>query len=169
MHISDIPEFRDKKETLTITKSAKLSTAVKRMAEHNYGSIVIVNKSGKLEGIVTERDILIKVAAEDKDISKLKVSDVMTSDVKTANINDSVPDSLRRMTQGRFRHLPVVDDNNKVVGIVSQGDFVAYTWPQILQRVASNAKVSFFSAFQPFLIVIAIVLYTVVILSAVAP
>ena len=66
----------------------------------------------------------------------------MTSKVQTANENDRVSDCLRRMSNGRFRHLPVVDDNQNLVGMMSQGDFVAYTWPELWKRVKEQANIT---------------------------
>ena len=159
MHIVDIPEFKDKKAILTLDKDTKLYDAAGIMKKHNYGAAVVADKDGKLVGIISERDFLMKVVAEKKDISKLKVSDVMTTDVKTAKINDTVHDSMRRMTQGRFRHLPIVDDDGKVTGMVSQGDFVAISWMQLLEQFKNRTKTSFLTHTQVLTIVISILVY----------
>lgn len=159
MHIVDIPEFKDKKAILTLNKDTALYEAAATMKKHNYGAAAVTDKDGKLVGIITERDFLMKVVAEKKDIAKLKVSDVMTTNVKTAKINDTVYDSMRRMTQGRFRHLPIVDDNGVVTGMVSQGDFVAITWMQLFEQFKNRTKTSFLTHTQIWTIVIAILVY----------
>ena len=162
MHIIDIPEFEDKKKILTIPKEMQLYDAAKLMKKNNYGSAVVVDGGGKLEGIITERDLLMKVVAEKQDPYKLKVSDVMTTNVKTAKISDTVYDSMRRMTQGRFRHLPIIDDKGKLTGMVSQGDFVAITWHQLLEQFKNKTKASFLTHTQIWTIVIAMLVYITV-------
>lgn len=162
MHIVDIPEFKDKKSILTLASDTTLYDAAATMKKHNYGAAVVTDKDGKLLGIVTERDFLMKVVAEKKDISKLKVEDIMTKDVKTAKVNDTVYDSMRRMTQGRFRHLPIIDDNGKITGMVSQGDFVAITWLQLFEQFKNRTKTSFFTHTQIWTMIISILIYLTV-------
>jgi CBS domain-containing protein len=157
--IKDMPEFRDRAEVLTIGESEKLSKAVEAMVNAKYGSI-IVTKNEKIAGIVTERDLMNKVLFNNMDYKKLKVADVMTARVQTANENDSVTDCLRRMSNGRFRHMPVVDDKGKLLGMMSQGDFVAYTWPEIWNRVKEHASIVVNNKYQPLLILGSVIGYT---------
>jgi Mg/Co/Ni transporter MgtE len=67
----------------------------------------------------------------------------MTSDLKLAKADDNLIDWLRQMSNERFRHLPVVDDQGILIGIMSQGDFVSYTWPELLGRVKEQAQATF--------------------------
>jgi CBS domain-containing protein len=166
MRIIDIPEFRDRKAVLKFEPDTPLLDACKKMAEHNYGSAVITVK-GKLVGIFTERDLLVKVAGKGLDMHKLKLKDVMTPDPKTANMEDSVIDSLRRMNSGRFRHLPIVDDQFRVTGIVSQGDFVAVTWGQIFHRVSQQTRSSFQQNTTIWMVLVGVLIYTLVVIWAI--
>lgn len=163
MRIIDIPEFRDKGSVLEFSKDTPLLDACQKMASLGYGSSV-VTESGKLIGIFTERDLLIKVAGKGLDMKKLKLKDVMTLNPKTASLEDSVITSLRRMSKGRFRHLPVVDAHHKVIGIVSQGDFVAVTWGQLFYRLGQHAKSSFFENTQIWMIFAGVLVYTMAII-----
>lgn len=158
MQISDIPEFKDKKALLTLDSDVTAYDAAKEMKRCNFGAVV-VTRNGKLCGIFTERDSLMKIVAEKKDPVKLKLADVMTADVKTAHIDDSVADSMRRMSQGRFRHLPIVDAEGNITGMISQGDFVAITWHQLLQRFKMHVKSSFESYTQLWMLVLAVLIY----------
>lgn len=142
MRIIDIPEFKDKTFVLTMPETTNLMEAVETMAERNVGSVVVI-KGTKVVGIFTERDLLIKVVGKKKKPEELTLKDAMTKKPKTAHMNDTVTDSMRRMTQGRFRHLPIVDDEQNLIGIVSQGDFVAYTWYDIFNKLAYHTKKSF--------------------------
>jgi len=87
---------------------------------------------------------------------------IMTVRVQTANENDSVTDCLRRMSNGRFRHMPVVNDNGKLLGMMSQGDFVAYTWPEIWRRVKEHASIVVNNKYQPLLILGGVLVYTII-------
>ncbi len=164
MRIIDMPEFQDKMDLLTCNKDTTVLKAAEKMQSENRGAILITDKEERLIGIFTERDVLNKVVAAKKDPAKLKLDDVMTKDVKTAFLTDNIPESMRRMSQGRFRHLPVVDDENKLLGIVSQGDFVAITWYDLWRRLKNKTKAYFLSFTQVWMIVIALILYTFAVL-----
>lgn len=164
MRITDMPEFKDKNEVLSMDKNDNLCDAVDAMCKARVGSVLITDK-GKLVGIFTERDLLRRVAGCRLELDKIKLSEVMTSDVKTAHPNDKVVDSMRRMSQGRFRHLPVIDDKGELVGLLSQGDFVALTMSDAWNRFAETAKAGIFNNYQPFLILVGIAIYTIVLLS----
>ena len=164
--IKDMPEFRDRTEVLTMPESSKLSSAVDAMVKAGYGSVIVTKgpRSDKIAGIVTERDLMNKVLYKNMDYKKLKLKDVMTTRVQTANENDSVTDCLRRMSNGRFRHMPVVDDNGKLLGMMSQGDFVAFTWPEIWRRVKEHASIVVSNKYQPFMILGGVIVYTTILL-----
>ena len=170
MRIIDIPEFKDKNKLvvidLAVAKKDELliSNVCKLMNNQGVGSM-LVTKKGILEGIFTERDLLTKVVSKKKDLEKVKVTDVMTKNPKTACKNDAVADSMKRMSANRFRHLPIVDDKKKLLGIVSQGDFVAYTWAQVLERASKSTIASVTTSYQVWLILIAVFVYTISILS----
>ncbi len=167
MKISDIPEFHDKNEVLTFEETQPVCDAVDAMALNNYGAVLITNK-GKLSGIFTERDLLRKIAACRLDLTNLKLKDVMTANPKTANINDSVTDCMRRMSQGRFRHMPVVDDKGKIIGLLSQGDFVAFTLSDVMARLGTATKAGIEEGRStPFAIAAAILVYTIGLILAI--
>ena len=164
MRSVDMPEFRDKQHILSFDVSTPLDKAVKEMSYNNYGACLVTEK-GKLTGIFTERDLMRRVVAEDKDAKKLKMRDVMSTDIKTAKEDDSIADSMRRMSQGRFRHLPVVDDHDEVIGLLSQGDFVALTLSDIAHRLSSAAKASVEDgSIKPWSMILSILLYTLALL-----
>lgn len=158
MRIIDIPEFKDKTYVLTMPETTNLMEAVATMAEHNVGSVVVV-KGTKVVGIFTERDLLTKVVGKKKKADELTLNDVMTRDPKIAHMNDTVADSMRRMSQGRFRHLPIVDDEKNLIGIVSQGDFVAYTWYDVFSKLANHTKKSFLTNTQLWMLVLGLFAY----------
>lgn len=160
MRIVDMPEFRDKSQVLSFDEETTLYDAIKAMADRNYGAC-LVTKNGKLAGIFTERDLLRKVAPAEMDIKKKKLKDAMTKGIKTAQINDHVSDCLRRMSHGRFRHLPIVDENQNILGMLSQGDFVAFTMSDIAHRFSETALANVpVGKVTPVAIIIAMAVYT---------
>ena len=168
MQIKDRPEFRRKDTVLTMEADAMVATAVTVMSEKNYGAVVIVSTDQKPIGIVTERDFMRRLLAKGLDPTKTALRDIMTSDLKVAKPEDELLDWLRQMSNDRFRHVPVVDNDGRVITIMSQGDFVSYTWPELLSRLTEQAKATFelspsmFAAFGGavlfFLAVIAVIL-----------
>jgi CBS domain-containing protein len=164
MKISELPEFRNRSKLLTLGSDTSVLDASRAMAEKNYGSVVITDAAGKLEGIFTERDVLRRIVAKGIDPASTKLAEVMTRDVKTARIDDEVLACLRQMSNGRFRHLPLVDETGALQGMVSQGDFVAFTWPELMSRAATNTKALLFgSSSQVIILLAAILIYTILV------
>ncbi len=153
MRICDMPEFRDKTNVLSFEPENTIAEAIDAMHEKNYGAIIIT-KNEKLVGIFTERDLLRRVAAKRLDIETTQLKEVMTTNISTANIDDRISESLRRMSQGRFRHMPVIDDQGKLKGLLSQGDFVAYTLSDAIYRVGISATANIFDRKTPLLKII---------------
>lgn len=161
MRILDMPEFKDKTQVLTFSKDTTIADAVDAMSKKNYGA-VLITEDKKLLGVFTERDLLRRVAASRIDIEKTSIGDVMSTNVKTAKTDEKVADCLRRMSQGRFRHLPIIDDKDELQGMLSQGDFVAFTMSDAIYRAGASAKADIFAGKStPFSIIAAIFVYTV--------
>lgn len=143
MRIKDRPEFNSKSAVMTFSPDDTVATAVTAMSEKNYGAAIVISPDRKPLGIVTERDFMRRLLSRNLDQKKTKLSDIMTSDLKLAKEDDNLIDWLRQMSNERFRHLPVVDDDGTLIGIMSQGDFVSYTWPELLGRVKEQAQATF--------------------------
>jgi CBS domain-containing protein len=143
MRIMDRPEFGRKGSVMTFAASDMVSVAVKAMSAKNYGAAVIVDKQNKPIGIVTERDFMRRLLNKELDQKKTPISAIMTKDLRVAKAEDNLLDWLRMMSNDRFRHLPVVDDDGKLIDMMSQGDFVSYTWPELLSRVKEQARATF--------------------------
>ncbi|MCE4621125.1 MAG: CBS domain-containing protein [Desulfurococcales archaeon] len=108
-------------DIVSLPPDATVEDAIKAMAEANIGSILVVEE-GKLVGIFTERDLLVKVSAKGLDPSKVKLREVMTANPIAAKPDWTAAEALEVMAYYGFRHLPVVDDDGRVVGIVSIKD-----------------------------------------------
>lgn len=97
----------------------------KLMKKEDIGPVLIVEKGDqgqRLVGIVTDRDLAIKVVGEGRDPKKTKVQDVMTTKVVTCRADDDVQNAMDAMAQHQLRRIPVVDEYGMLVGIISQAD-----------------------------------------------
>ena len=165
MKIKDRPEFKNKPATFTLHADDLVSTAVKTMAEKNFGSVVIVDDDQRVTGIVTERDLLRRLLYDRLDPRDTKLAQIMTTEVKTASADDDMIDWLRQMSNERFRHLPVVDADGRLMTMMSQGDFVSYTWPDLLYQLKEKTKDGFRGPTAPVPILIAsLMVYTLAII-----
>jgi CBS domain-containing protein len=105
----------------TLSPDATIEEAAQQMRDGDYG-VLPVGDDENLIGIITDRDIAIRAVAEGKDVDT-PVSEVMSEGVVYANEDDSVEEAAQIMSDHQIRRLPVVDSDNKLVGIVSIGDF----------------------------------------------
>ena len=106
----------------SIGPNATVMDAIRLMDEKNIGALPVV-ENGKLVGIVSERDYTRKVIVKGRSSKDTPVSDIMTKQVLTVNLGDSVGECMQIMTDKRVRHLPVLDRTD-LVGILSIGDVV---------------------------------------------
>lgn len=140
MKIKDRAEFSSKSSVMTFSPDDTVFNAAQAMSAKNYGAAVIVGLDRKPIGIVTERDFMRRLINNSLDPVTTPLSAIMTTDLKLARADDNLLDWLRQMSNERFRHLPVVDENGALVSIMSQGDFVSYTWPELMSRVREQAQ-----------------------------
>ena len=166
MKICERPEFKSKKATVTYKENDKVIDAVKKMSKENFGSVVIVDNNHKVKGIVTERDFMKKLLNNGMNPKTTKLKEIMTSPVKVADKDDELVGWLRQMSNERFRHVPVVDKTGKLINIMSQGDFVSYTWPDLLYQVKELAKEGYPKINQLVIVCLGILVYTLVLMFA---
>ena len=107
----------------TCKQDETVESLTRILAEHRIGVILIVDDTGGLAGIVSERDIVRSIASDGAKALKKPASDVMTSKVFTCSPSDAVTRLMGLMTENRIRHLPVVVDG-KIEGVISIGDVV---------------------------------------------
>ena len=168
MRIMDRPEYQNKPKPLAMPGDATVAEAVARMSAKNYGSVIVDDGSGGVAGIVTERDVMKRLVNEGRDPKTTLLSDIMTSDMRVARQTDSVVEWLRAMSNERFRRVPVVDENGKLVSMMTQGDFVSYTWPDLMYQVGQATKATLSDNRQLVLIAGAIGIYTIVLIALLA-
>jgi len=112
-------------EVFALRPQNTLHEAVEMLRDKRVGALVVKDSEGKLQGILSERDIVRKLAETPGQTLAQRVQDVMTTNVETCGLDEPLISVLRKMTDGRFRHMPVIDGGN-LVGIVSIGDVVNY-------------------------------------------
>lgn len=160
MLIKDRLESSPMPEPLTVTSDQPVSDAVDSMAHFNYGSAIVVDKSAKVIGIVTERDILKRLVAKGLDAKKTPVSKIMTKNPQVAHEDDEVVTWMQTMTRERFRRLPIVDDDNHVKAVITQTDIVAFTWPKLMEQAQQLARLTVKRNYQIFMIFGGLAVYT---------
>jgi CBS domain-containing protein len=121
---------------VTIEPTADLAAAVKRLAERRIGALVILGADHRIVGILSERDIVQAFADRGPAALHEPVGQVMSRDVKTCSEDDTIESLMGRMTTGRFRHMPVVEQG-KLIGIVSIGDVVKNRVEEIEREAAA--------------------------------
>ncbi|HLX63007.1 MAG TPA: CBS domain-containing protein [Planctomycetota bacterium] len=104
---------------VTASPETSVLDAIRLMADNEVGAVVVTDTNGKVIGIFTERDNMLRVTLRGLDTEKTKIKDVMTTSVKTASPDMSATDALNRMVRSKHRHLPVVDKTGKVIGVAS--------------------------------------------------
>ena len=109
----------------SVDGAATVKEVAEMLASKRIGAMVLVDKSGGLAGIVSERDIIRALAKNGADALTLPVDKIMTKSVVTCREADTIDILMAKMTAGRFRHLPVVNDQGEMVGLISIGDAVS--------------------------------------------
>lgn len=111
------------RDVLAIAPDASLAEAARVLTKNRIGALIVRDVDGALSGIISERDIVRAVAEEGAAALTLAVESRMTKDVATCEQTDTIEEIMETMTRCRFRHMPVVEDDN-VIGIISIGDVV---------------------------------------------
>ncbi|BDR92067.1 CBS domain-containing protein [Vulcanisaeta souniana] len=118
-----IPRVRDvmKEVPITVRDDESLIKVIKIMNEGNIGSIIVTNEEGRVIGVFTERDLL-RLIANNVNIDALTVGDVMTKDVIVIEEDASLIKAVHIMAKHGIRHLPIVDEDGRIIGIISIRD-----------------------------------------------
>jgi CBS domain-containing protein len=125
----------------TVAPTATLQEVAKRLAQRRIGALVVVGSRGQIEGIVSERDIIRALSETGAGCLGRPVAESMTRQVATCQETDTLDEMMAMMTQGRFRHVPVVTDGD-LVGIISIGDVVKHHVAEIeMEATAMRAYI----------------------------
>lgn len=116
--------LQNKKPLVTARIDRMVSAAVAQMTGADVGAVIVLDELGRIAGIFTERDCLQKVTRPGRDPGNTPLREVMTTSVRYAKPEQTIEECLRLMTERFFRHLPVLDAQGNILGIISIGDLV---------------------------------------------
>lgn len=123
MNVMQILNLKGSRAVATVLPSLTVADAAKILSEKRIGALVVSEDGKEVSGIVSERDIVRVLGRDGISVMSAPVSSLMTSKVEGCQPEDSALSVLERMTDGRFRHMPVVDQG-QMVGFLSIGDVV---------------------------------------------
>ena len=112
-------------DLVTVSPDTLVEDGAQTMLEHGIGSLLVVDEDGRLEGILTNTDF-VQIVAERKPKDQTPVSAYMTTDIVTASAQDSVRDVADAIVERGFHHMPVVDEDEGAIGIITTTDLAAY-------------------------------------------
>lgn len=125
MLVNQILSIKDNTAVVTIKPTARVSEAVSLLSQHRIGAIVVSENGRTPLGILSERDIVRELGRRGASVLDSEIAELMTRKLMTCTTGENALRILERMTEGRFRHLPVVDENGDMIGLVSIGDAVS--------------------------------------------
>lgn len=124
---------RKGRDVTTATPTQTVAEAVAALRERDIGALVVVDDAGQVIGIVSERDVVRRIAQVGTDVLDLQLEDVMTAPVHTCTPSATIDELMEEMTERRIRHLPVCEGDH-LVGIVSIGDVVKERFEELREQ-----------------------------------
>jgi len=113
---------------VTVTLGSSVEDAVKRMIEYDVECLPVIDSVGVLHGLITFRDVVTKAVLKQADIKELRVEDIMTRNPITCSPTSTVLEVVKIMKNKHLRRIPVVDSNNKLLGLVTDFDLTLLGW-----------------------------------------
>ena len=114
------------RNVMTIHEDDTLTQAARLMEEGDCGALPVVNSSGRFTGMITDRDIAVRAIARGLDPRRTRVAACMSDDTFACHTNDPLRECMRQMARHQIRRLPIVNDREQVIGILSQADLARY-------------------------------------------
>ncbi|MEX1006021.1 MAG: CBS domain-containing protein [Acidimicrobiia bacterium] len=120
-------------DVVKVTSTDTIRTTLVRLKSHNYGALVVSDDGEHVTGIISERDLVRAMVEHGTELPEMTVADLMTRNVTTCGPEDDIEDLMDTMTNGRFRHMPVLSDD-RLVGVVSIGDLVKHRMRELVDE-----------------------------------
>lgn len=139
MNVQQILQSKGSIEVHTISPEASVAEAAAALGARKIGALVVSSGTGKVDGIVSERDIVRRLGQSGAAALQAHVSEIMTEKVESCRAEESANSVLERMTLGRFRHMPVME-GDRMVGLLSIGDVVKARIEDIERENAAMAE-----------------------------
>lgn len=122
--IKDLLKIKSKKICFSFTSESTVSEIADMMDLKDIGAVPIINQENLLIGILSERDIVRKLVKTGRDSDLVTAHDIMTKEIKSVQLDTPIEEAQRIMTENNIRHLPVVDQNHKLINFLSQRDLI---------------------------------------------
>jgi len=110
----------------TVSHAMSVWDAARTMLEHHVGTLVVLDRGGGPEGMITDRDIVLRCVAKEFDPDELPVTEIMTSPLRTISADGDVPEALRLMAEGEMRRLVVLDHEGELYGVLTLDDLLSH-------------------------------------------
>ena len=123
--VNDILQAKAQRPVFSVERGETVLNATRRMNEHSIGSLIVTD-GGRMCGIFTERDVLRRIVVEQRAPATTLVGDVMTAEIACCSLETSIVDVRSILKTHRVRHLPVVDADGRLLGMISIGDLNAH-------------------------------------------
>lgn len=124
--LSDEVRLLAPSEPICLSADASVADAVTRMVDNRRAGVVIVDATGRLIGIFTERDLLTRVVRQGRDLARTRLGEVMTADPEALGFDDRICFAINRMHAAGYRTVPLVDREHRPIGIVTVNDVVGW-------------------------------------------
>jgi CBS domain-containing protein len=124
-------------EVASVPVEANVADAIRLMLERHVGAVGVIDSESRVAGIFTERDVLRRLALSGRDPEKLPVRELMTTPVELATLATGPGEALATMVERHFRHLPVVDDGGKLLGMLSIRNVLQWRIDNLTQELDS--------------------------------
>lgn len=125
------------RDVVAITTTATIAEAARLLTDRRIGALVVEDAEGALTGIISERDLVQAIARAGAEALDARVADYMTPEPETCGEGDTVESLMETMTHGRFRHVPVLDDQDRLCGMISIGDVVKSRIAETVREAAA--------------------------------
>lgn len=125
MLVNQILSMKENSAVATIPPETTVAEAARQLSERRIGALVVSENGTTPLGILSERDIVRELGRRGPSVLEVPISELMTRKLATCKTGENALRVLERMTEGRFRHLPVIDDQGDMIGIISIGDAVS--------------------------------------------
>jgi CBS domain-containing protein len=124
MRVQQILQQKENNTVETVRPGSSVEDAAKLLSSKRIGAVIVSESGDTPDGILSERDIVRELGTKGAACMGQTVSTIMTAKPITCSLDDRSDEIFRKMSEGRFRHLPVIDDSGKMVGLISIGDVV---------------------------------------------
>jgi CBS domain-containing protein len=133
MSVRNIIGIKADAQIISVKPSDTVKAAVEILARHRIGAVIVTRDGEVVDGILSERDIVRALGTVGVTCLDQQVQDLMTAEVIACRLKDTANAVMEQMTEGRFRHMPVVE-NNRMIGVISIGDVVKARITEIQQE-----------------------------------